>query len=251
MMDLPGIMARGNWTAALFVDDKAPIQAVKGLTRIFTGRVGGTTHLLSILVGQFLGVHQVPISLRDARRHPHRQPREIWRRRHHAGARQAEGRERGDPQQPILGRPRRHRLARRQVALPRLRAQLEFGRPLGRDRQARLGQRISGDVRKRPRFRHPRVHRERGGAGAAGADLRDRRALGGDVLLPRPRAHRRRRRRAAGARLRRGGSAAALVGRDARYRGRFRHLRLRAGLCHRRQRAAAGGAGDRRPAWSW
>ena len=37
-------------------------QAVKGLTRIFTGRVGGTTHLLSILVGQFLGVRQVPIS---------------------------------------------------------------------------------------------------------------------------------------------------------------------------------------------
>jgi hypothetical protein len=62
MMDLPGIMSRGNWTAALFVDDKAPIQAVKGLTRIFTGRVGGTTHLLSILVGQFLGVHQIPIS---------------------------------------------------------------------------------------------------------------------------------------------------------------------------------------------
>lgn len=62
MMDLPGIMSRGNWTAALFVDEKAPIQAVKGLTRIFTGRVGGTTHLLSILVGQFLGVHQIRIS---------------------------------------------------------------------------------------------------------------------------------------------------------------------------------------------
>jgi hypothetical protein len=62
MMDLPGIMARGNWTAALFVDERAPIAAVKGLTRIFTGRVGGTTHLLSILVGQFLGVHQVPIT---------------------------------------------------------------------------------------------------------------------------------------------------------------------------------------------
>jgi hypothetical protein len=62
MMDLPGIMARGNWTVALFVDDKAPIQAVKGLTRIFSGRVGGTTQLLSILVGQFLGVHQIPIT---------------------------------------------------------------------------------------------------------------------------------------------------------------------------------------------
>ena len=62
MMDLPGIMSRGNWTAALFVDEDASVQAVKGLTRIFTGRVGGTTRLLSILVGQFLGVHQVPIT---------------------------------------------------------------------------------------------------------------------------------------------------------------------------------------------
>lgn len=62
MMDLPGIMSRGNWTAALFVDEKASAQAVKGLTRIFSGRVGGTTHLLSILVGQFLGVRQVPVS---------------------------------------------------------------------------------------------------------------------------------------------------------------------------------------------
>jgi len=62
IIDIPGLMSRGNWTAALFIDDKASIQAVKGLTRIFTGRVGGTTHLLSILVGQFLGVHQTPIS---------------------------------------------------------------------------------------------------------------------------------------------------------------------------------------------
>src|SRR5262249_3082086 len=45
MMDLPGVMARGNWTAALFVDEKASAYAVKGLTRIFTGRVGGSTHL--------------------------------------------------------------------------------------------------------------------------------------------------------------------------------------------------------------
>jgi len=62
MMDLPGIMSRGNWTAGLFVDERASALAVKGLTRIFTGRVGGTTHLLSILVGQFLGVRQIPIT---------------------------------------------------------------------------------------------------------------------------------------------------------------------------------------------
>jgi hypothetical protein len=64
MMEIPGLMARGNWTAALFVDEKASIYAVKGLTRIFTGKVGGTTHLLSILVGSFLGVRQVPIDYR-------------------------------------------------------------------------------------------------------------------------------------------------------------------------------------------
>ena len=48
--------ARGNWTAALFVDDKASIYAVKALTWIFTGKAGGSTGLLKILVGSFLGV---------------------------------------------------------------------------------------------------------------------------------------------------------------------------------------------------
>ena len=63
-------MSRGNWSAALFVDEKASIYAVKALTRIFTGKVGGSTHLLSILVGNFLGVRQVPIDYRTGRRRP-------------------------------------------------------------------------------------------------------------------------------------------------------------------------------------
>jgi len=61
MLEIPGRMARGNWTAALYVDEKASVYAVKALTRIFSGRAGGSTHLLSILVGRFLGVQQVPI----------------------------------------------------------------------------------------------------------------------------------------------------------------------------------------------
>jgi hypothetical protein len=61
IMEIPGLMSRGNWTAGLFIDDRASIQAVKALTKIFTGRAGGSTHLLSILVGQFLGVQQAPI----------------------------------------------------------------------------------------------------------------------------------------------------------------------------------------------
>lgn len=62
ILEIPGLMSRGNWTAALFVDERADIRAVKALTRIFTGRLGGTTGLLKILVGRFLGVQQARIS---------------------------------------------------------------------------------------------------------------------------------------------------------------------------------------------
>ena len=34
MADIPGRLGRGNWTVALFVDDKAPGQAVRALTWI-------------------------------------------------------------------------------------------------------------------------------------------------------------------------------------------------------------------------
>lgn len=61
MIEIPGLMSRGNWTAAAFIDDNASIAATKALTKIFTGKAGGTTALLSILVGRFLGVQQAPI----------------------------------------------------------------------------------------------------------------------------------------------------------------------------------------------
>lgn len=62
MMEIPGLMSRGNWTAAVFVDERADIRATKALTRILSGRVGGSTGLLRILVGRFLGVEQKPIT---------------------------------------------------------------------------------------------------------------------------------------------------------------------------------------------
>jgi hypothetical protein len=62
--DIPGPLARGNWTAALFIDEDASIQAVRALTRIFTGRAGGSLGLLKILVGSFLGVRQTKITYR-------------------------------------------------------------------------------------------------------------------------------------------------------------------------------------------
>ncbi|ALK09573.1 DUF1326 domain-containing protein [Blastochloris viridis] len=71
MLEIPGLMSRGNWTAAAFIDERASPPAVEALTRIFTGQAGGTTALLSILVGRFLGVQQVPIryEVKDDVRH--------------------------------------------------------------------------------------------------------------------------------------------------------------------------------------
>lgn len=62
IVEIPGLMSRGNWTAGLFIDERASIYAVKGLTKIFSGKAGGTTGLLSILVGRFLGVEQSKIT---------------------------------------------------------------------------------------------------------------------------------------------------------------------------------------------
>lgn len=61
MLEIPGLMSRGNWTAGIFVDENASDKALDGLTKIMSGQAGGTTHLLSILVGNFLGVHKAEI----------------------------------------------------------------------------------------------------------------------------------------------------------------------------------------------
>lgn len=62
LLDIPGNMGRGNWKAALYIDERADGAASSGLEKIFTGQAGGSTGLLKILVGEFLGTQQVPIS---------------------------------------------------------------------------------------------------------------------------------------------------------------------------------------------
>jgi hypothetical protein len=62
VMEIPGYMSRGNWTAGLFLDERASIYAEKAIARIFSGKAGGTTGLLDILVGRFLGMERAPIS---------------------------------------------------------------------------------------------------------------------------------------------------------------------------------------------
>lgn len=62
MIEIPGMMARGNWKAAVFIDDRASDAAYAGLVRIFSGEALGTTRLFNVLVGEFLGAERQPVS---------------------------------------------------------------------------------------------------------------------------------------------------------------------------------------------
>ena len=62
MIEIPGQMSRGNWSAGVYISNEADVYQVKALTRIMSGEAGGTTRLLSILVGRFLGVWQEDIT---------------------------------------------------------------------------------------------------------------------------------------------------------------------------------------------
>ena len=62
LLEIPGNMARGNWKAAAYIDDRASDAAFEGLLNIFTGKAKGTTGLFSMLVSEFLGAERAPIT---------------------------------------------------------------------------------------------------------------------------------------------------------------------------------------------
>ena len=58
----PGPMAEGNWSAALYLDERADEQQRQALQAIFTGSVGGPPAALAPLISTVLGVKTVPIT---------------------------------------------------------------------------------------------------------------------------------------------------------------------------------------------
>ncbi|MEM8958596.1 MAG: DUF1326 domain-containing protein, partial [Pseudomonadota bacterium] len=62
MLEIPGLMARGNWKAAAYIDERASDEAYEALVAIFSGRARGTTGLFGILVSEFLGAERAPVS---------------------------------------------------------------------------------------------------------------------------------------------------------------------------------------------
>jgi len=61
VLEIPGRMARGNWKAAAYIDERASDAAYDGLLQVFTGRAKGTTGLFKILVSEFLGAERAPV----------------------------------------------------------------------------------------------------------------------------------------------------------------------------------------------
>jgi len=58
----PGPMGEGNWSVALYLDQRANAQQQEALQAVFTGTAGGVMSNLAPLIGTVLGVKTVPIT---------------------------------------------------------------------------------------------------------------------------------------------------------------------------------------------
>ena len=59
---VPGNILQGNWTAAVYLDDKVSAQQEQALLGVYTGQKGGPIAELAKLVGKVASVQKVPIT---------------------------------------------------------------------------------------------------------------------------------------------------------------------------------------------
>jgi hypothetical protein len=61
----PKLMTDGNWKVGLFVDDGASAEQAGAIGKVVSGELGGPMAMVAPLVGEFLGVEQVPIEFSE------------------------------------------------------------------------------------------------------------------------------------------------------------------------------------------
>ena len=61
LADIPGRMGEGQWKVALYVDDSVSYAGYHGIGQIMSGKAGGTTGLLSLLIGEVIGFERTPV----------------------------------------------------------------------------------------------------------------------------------------------------------------------------------------------
>ena len=66
----PRMMPDGNWKLGVIIDDGASADQVAALGRVLGGELGGPPAAVGPLLGEFLGIEQLPITItNDGRRH--------------------------------------------------------------------------------------------------------------------------------------------------------------------------------------
>ena len=61
LLDIPGLMWRGNYAMAGYIDERASAAAYDGLIQILTGQAGGSTFVFGLLVSNVLGFERTPV----------------------------------------------------------------------------------------------------------------------------------------------------------------------------------------------
>src|SRR5581483_11914290 len=61
---IPGNILKGDWTVAVFVDERATAQQKEALLAAWTGKLGGPLADLAQLIGEVKGVYAAPIDFR-------------------------------------------------------------------------------------------------------------------------------------------------------------------------------------------
>jgi len=64
MAHIPGNVLKGNWRVVVYVDAKATAQQQEALLNVWTGKLGGPVADLAQLIGEVVGVEQVPITFK-------------------------------------------------------------------------------------------------------------------------------------------------------------------------------------------
>ncbi|HEX2141489.1 MAG TPA: DUF1326 domain-containing protein [Candidatus Limnocylindria bacterium] len=59
---IPGNVLKGNWKAAVLVDDQASDEQQEAMLKLFTGQLGGAIADLAGLIGEVVAVERVPIT---------------------------------------------------------------------------------------------------------------------------------------------------------------------------------------------
>lgn len=62
VVHIPGNVLKGNWRAAVYVDEKSTEDQEEALLNVFTGKLGGPVADLAQLVGEVVSVERAPIT---------------------------------------------------------------------------------------------------------------------------------------------------------------------------------------------